>query len=178
MVTKVEPLLYQAPTVPLSLGIKLVAFSCYIWNIERALTLAEMLKEKGITIALGGPEVSYRQRDILERYPFVDFILSGEGEEIFPEFVSAVSQNKETYINGVSYRKNGDITVSDGEFADFENTVSPYCKEYFDALAGRIAYIESSRGCPFSCAFCLSGRCGKVRFLPVERVKKEMLLLS
>ncbi len=157
---------------------QLVAFSCYIWNIERALTLAEMLKEKGITIALGGPEVSYRQRDILERYPFVDFILSGEGEEIFPEFVSAVSQNKEPDINGVSYRENGDITVSDGEFADFENTVSPYCKEYFDALAGRIAYIESSRGCPFSCAFCLSGRCGKVRFLPVERVKKEMLLLS
>ncbi len=157
---------------------QIVAFSCYIWNIERALTLAEKLKEKGITIALGGPEVSYRQRGILEKYPFVDFVLSGEGEVIFPKLVSAVSQDKEPDIKGVSYRRNGEIIVSDGELIDFESTVSPYCEEYFETLAGRIAYIESSRGCPFSCAFCLSGRCGKVRFLPIERVKREMLLLS
>ena len=77
---------------------QLVAFSCYIWNIERTLALAEKLKVKGITIALGGPEVSYRQRDILERYPFVDFVLGGEGEVIFPSLVSAVSQGKEPDI--------------------------------------------------------------------------------
>ena len=156
---------------------QLVAFSCYIWNIERTLALAEKLKVKGITIALGGPEVSYRQRDILERYPFVDFVLGGEGEVIFPSLVSAVSQGKEPDIKGISYRKNDEFTVSDGEPIDFENTVSPYCPEYFETLAGRIAYIESSRGCPFSCAFCLSGRCTKVRYLPLERVKNEMLLL-
>ena len=155
-----------------------VAFSCYIWNIERALSLAEKLKAKGITIALGGPEVSYCHRDILEGQPFVDYVLSGEGEAACPKLLSALSQGKDSEIKGVSLRKNGEIIVSDGDFIDFENTVSPYCKEYFETLGNRIAYIESSRGCPFSCAFCLSGRCGKVRFLPLERVKGEMLLLS
>ena len=156
---------------------QMVAFSCYIWNIGRVLELAERLKKEGVIIALGGPEVSYRQRDILEKYPFVDFVLSGEGEGIFPKLVSAISQCKEPDIKGVSCRKNSETIISYGEFIDFENTVSPYCQEYFEVLGNRIAYIESSRGCPFSCAFCLSGRCGKVRYIPLERVKGEMLQL-
>lgn len=155
-----------------------VAFSCYIWNITRVLSLAEKLKEQGIIIALGGPEVSYRQKDILEKYSFVDYVLSGEGEVIFPELVRALADGEKPEINGVSYRNGEDIVISEGEAIDFENTVSPYCEEYFTSLKGRIAYIEGSRGCPFSCAFCLSGRCGKVRFLPLERVKSEMVLLS
>lgn len=155
-----------------------VAFSCYIWNITRVLALAEKLKEQGIIIALGGPEVSYRQKDILERYSFVDYVLSGEGEVIFPELVRALADGEKPEIKGVSYRNGEDIVISEGEIIDFENTVSPYCEEYFTSLKGRIAYIEGSRGCPFNCAFCLSGRCGKVRFLPLERVKNEMVLLS
>lgn len=124
---------------------QLVAFSCYIWNVGRVLELAEKLKEEGIIIALGGPEVSYRQGDILEKYPFVDFVLSGEGEETFPKLVSALLQGKETDIKGLSYRKNGEIIISDGELIDFGITVSPYCEEYFASLGNRIAYIESSR---------------------------------
>ena len=154
-----------------------IGFSCYIWNIERVLSLAEKLKENGITIALGGPEVSYRQRDILEKYTFIDMVISGEGEESLPKLIGALSENKDINIKGVSLRKDENVIVSDGEAVDFQSTVSPYCKEYFESLGGRIAYIESSRGCPYSCAFCLSGRCGKVRFLPLERVKSEMLLL-
>lgn len=155
-----------------------VAFSCYIWNIARVVELSEKLKSLKIKIALGGPEVSYVQRDILEKYPFIDFILSGEGETVFPKLILSLIEDKEPDIKGVSYRKNDEIIVSDAETIDLEKTISPYCEEYFKSLGGRIAYIESSRGCPFSCAFCLSGRCGKVRFLPLERVKKEMLLLS
>lgn len=155
-----------------------VAFSCYIWNITRVLSLAEKLKEQGIIIALGGPEVSYRQKDILEKCSFVDYVLSSEGEVIFPELVRALADGEKPEINGVSYRNGEDIVISEGEAIDFENTVSPYCEEYFTSLKGRIAYIEGSRGCPFSCAFCLSGRCGKVRFLSLERVKNEMVLLS
>ena len=157
---------------------QIVAFSCYIWNIGRVFEIAEKLKENGTIIALGGPEVSYRQRDILEKYPFADYILSGEGEVIFPELIMNLARGKEPDIDGISFRKDGQLIITDGSFIDFEKTSSPYCKEYFEALGNRIAYIESSRGCPFSCAFCLSGRCGKVRFLPLERVKNEMLLLS
>ena len=155
-----------------------IGFSCYIWNIGRVLEVAEKLKKSGAIIALGGPEVSYRQADILENNPFVDFVISGEGESAVPKLISALSHNELTDIEGISYRRDGEIVVSDGAFIDFQSTASPYCKEYFEALKGRIAYIESSRGCPFSCAFCLSGRCGKVRFLPLDRVKNEMLLLS
>jgi radical SAM superfamily enzyme YgiQ (UPF0313 family) len=157
---------------------QLVAFSCYIWNIGRVLEIAEKLKKEGTIIALGGPEVAYRQRDIMEKYPFVDYVLSGEGEVIFPELVKKVARKSMIDIKGVSFRENDKTVVSDGEFIDFEKTVSPYCEEYFQSLGNRIAYIESSRGCPFSCAFCLSGRCGNVRFAPIERVKNEMLLLS
>ncbi len=156
----------------------LVAFSCYIWNIKKTLPLCEMLKKDGTIIALGGPEVSYNQRELLEKYSFIDYVLSGEGEGAVPSLLKALSRGESRDIKGVSHRKGEEIIVSDGEVIDFENTVSPYCEEYFASLENKIAYIESSRGCPFSCAFCLSGRCGKVRFLPLDRVKNEMLLLS
>ncbi len=156
----------------------LVAFSCYIWNIKKTLALCEMLKSDGNLIALGGPEVSYNQREIFEKNSFIDYVLSGEGEKTVPALIKALSRGESPDIKGVSYRKGEEIIVSDAEAIDFENTVSPYCEEYFAALGNKIAYIESSRGCPFSCAFCLSGRCGKVRFLPLDRVKNEMLLLS
>lgn len=155
-----------------------IAFSCYIWNIKKTLTLCERLKKAGVTIALGGPEVSYRQRDILENNPFVDFVLNGEGERTMPELIKCLIHKKKPIINGVSYFFDGDYIISEADAVDFESTVSPYCEEYFDSLGTKIAYIESSRGCPFSCAFCLSGRCGKVRFLPLDRVKNEMVLLS
>ncbi|MBQ7296130.1 MAG: B12-binding domain-containing radical SAM protein [Clostridia bacterium] len=155
-----------------------VSFSCYIWNIKKTLELCNMLKSKGVVIALGGPEVSYCQKKILKENSFVDYVLSGEGEMTMPLLLKALLNDNKPLISGVSFREGDTLVISDGEPADFEKTVSPYCEEYFESLGTRIAYIESSRGCPFSCAFCLSGRCGKVRFLPLDRVKNEMLILA
>ncbi len=166
--TVFERIMAENPTV--------VTFTCYIWNIKQTLSLCRKIKQtdESITVILGGPEVAYNQEEVLKENPFIDYIFSGEGEVILPEFLNEGAEKTE----GVSYIKDGTAHVS--YRSENENTEypSPYCREYFDSLKGRIAYIESSRGCPFSCAFCLSGRCGRVRFFSMERVKEEILSLA
>ena len=156
-----------------------VSFSSYIWNIEKTLELSEIIKAKtGCTIILGGPEVSYRAKDVLEKYSFVDFVLSGEGEKSFPEFIDALL-NKGDFnnVSGLSYRDNGNI-ISVPEEECTETPPSPYNEEFFDNLKGRISYIETSRGCPYRCAFCLSGRCSSLRFFDIDQVKNDILRLA
>lgn len=155
-----------------------VGFCCYIWNIERVLSLCRSLKERLplVKIILGGPEVSFNEKDILLKNKCVDFILSGEGEMALPLLVSSLSKNEEIKEGLASYIKDGKFIK--GEYQIFSQELSPYCQEYLDALDGRISYMESSRGCPFSCSFCLSGSEKKVRFFSMDKVKKEMLLLA
>lgn len=156
-----------------------VSFSCYIWNIEKTLKLCEKIKASSADtkIILGGPEVSYNQKEVLLKNAAVDFILSGEGEVTFPQLINCLYLGTALDLPSLSYRKGDEVCV-DSRIPPFDESISPYCKEYFDSLNGRIAYIESSRGCPFSCAFCLSGRMGKVRYFDIDRVKNEMIHLS
>lgn len=152
-----------------------IGFSTYIWNKNYVLSLAKKVKEKKkATVILGGPEVSYNAGEILREYDFIDLVVSGEGEE---PFESLAQGKKADEINGISYRKNGKIIVSEPYISKSAPTF-PYTKEYFEALKGRIAYLETSRGCPFHCAFCLSGRCGGVRFFDIEESKRKILLLA
>ncbi len=158
---------------------QLFAFSAYIWNIEKLLNLAKALKEKKpeAKILFGGPEVSYRAKAVLENYPFVDFILSGEGEMPIAGLVEALFLGEDfEKITSLSFRKEGGI-IEGEPFISEADPPSPYCEEYLNMLEGRIAYIEASRGCPYRCAFCLSGRCGGVRYFDFERVKKDILTL-
>ena len=157
-----------------------VGFSCYIWNIETVLTVAEQVKARlpQCTIVLGGPEVSYRAGDVLHNYPFVDYLISGEGERPFSQLLTALEKDVPvTNIGSLSYRLNDTVVEGKPHVTD-EIPPSPYCDEYFSALNGRIAYIETSRGCPFSCAFCLSGRCGNVRFYPMDRAQRDILAVA
>lgn len=155
------------------------AFCCYIWNIDCVKRIAqEIKKQTGAVIIFGGPEVSYNADEILKNNCFVDFVLSGEGDESFPALLNCISANGDfSLIKGVCYRDNDNIIISEPVFSDKE-PLSPYCDEYFRTLNGRITYIEASRGCPFSCAFCLSGRCGKLVLFDIERVKREIILLA
>lgn len=154
-----------------------IAFSCYIWNITKTLEICRVIKDKSnCRIVLGGPEVAYRPEDILEKYDFIDFVLSGEGEWVFPDFLDNLNRDLST-VSGVTFRDNGDIiSAPEKEYTD--TPPSPFTDEFFRNLNGRISYIESSRGCLYRCAFCLSGRCSNLRFFDIERVKNDILKLS
>lgn len=154
-----------------------VAFSCYIWNITKTLEVCRIIKRNhNCKIVLGGPEVAYRPKDILEKHEFTDFVLSGEGEWTFPDFLD--NQNGDlSKVSGLSYRENGEIfTNPEKEYTD--SPPSPYSDEFFENLNGRISYIETARGCPYRCAFCLSGRCSPLRFFDMQRVKADIIRLS
>ncbi|MEG1773678.1 MAG: radical SAM protein, partial [Oscillospiraceae bacterium] len=157
-----------------------VGFCCYIWNITQTLALLAPLQKRlpGLRIILGGPEVSYCAAAVLEACPAVDFVLSGEGERPFALLLNALLRHEPPAgLPGVCLRTADGIFCAPPYTPD-DTPPSPYGPDYFSALSGRIAYLETSRGCPFSCAFCLSGRCGGARFFPLERARRELLLLA
>ena len=153
----------------------LIGFSTYIWNKNIVLEISRKIKEeKDVTVFLGGPEVSYNSKQVLEENQFVDFVICGEGEIPIAKIAAGEDIGK---LRGISYRKNG-VVLEAEPYISFDDPPSPYITEYFERLNGRIAYIETSRGCPFSCAFCLSGRCGGVRFFDIEKSKENIVLLA
>jgi radical SAM superfamily enzyme YgiQ (UPF0313 family) len=185
----------------------IIGLSCYIWNIAFVKKLLPVLKKAlpDAVVVLGGPEVSYNAGEILRDEPLVDYVLSGEGELPFALLLDAISSGRENdgsdanealtnavsgtgtlaneteksvrVIPGISCRGNGEIAVSP-PYCPADDPPDPYGGAYFAALKGRIAYLETSRGCPFSCAFCLSGRQGGVRYFDMDRAKRDILLLA
>ncbi len=156
-----------------------LALSTYIWNVCQTLQVAEAVKAAtDCTVVLGGPEVAYRPADVLERYPFVDYVLGGEGEFTFPQFLEMVTgmRSKEG-TEALSYRCESGV-ITNPEVPHCETPPSPYSDEYFAALGGRISYIETSRGCPYRCAFCLSGRVSPLRFFDITQVQRDILRLA
>ncbi|MDD3654023.1 MAG: DUF4080 domain-containing protein [Desulfotomaculaceae bacterium] len=158
---------------------QVIGFSCYIWNIDATKILIRLVKGAmpNAVIVLGGPEVSYNAADILKEEPLVQCVVSGEGEAPFALLLNCLYHGEHTHnIAGISYRVGGQLMLSRPN-TTFNDPPSPYTEKYFNALKGRIAYLETSRGCPYSCAFCLSGF-GKVRYFNLERAKKELLMLA
>ena len=161
--------------------IDILGFACYIWNIEMTLHVVDMVKavRPDIKIVLGGPEVSFTADELLERCPNIDYIVQGEGEEAFHALVTALqlgNDGLDPVIPGVRGRRNGSILGSAEavEVRDLSTIPFPYTEEDMDDLEHKIIYYESSRGCPFSCQYCLSGNKNTVRFFPQERTLEEL----
>lgn len=152
-----------------------VGFSSYIWNADDVLEIAEMLRSvmPEITIVFGGPEVMYETADFFTRYPFVDYLVLGEGEEAFTSLVESLRDGRAVEVAGVLGRREGGAAVIQ-TMADLTQIPFAYDEEDMAELADKIIYYETSRGCPFSCQYCLSGGEAGVRFLPFERVKAEL----
>ncbi len=154
------------------------AFCVYIWNVRYMKTLLPLLKAAvpSSVIILGGPEVSHRPQNAMEELN-ADYLCVGEGERSFPALLDAIADKSPlSSLAGICYRDNDVYNITPPLAVDTPPT--PFIPEYFETLNNRIAYIEGSRGCPFSCGFCLSGRDDCLRLFPLERVKADILRLA
>ena len=160
-----------------------VCVSCYIWNIsivEDLITEYHKISPK-TKIWLGGPEVSYHAEEMLEQYPFLAGIMKGEGEVTFRE-IAVYYQNQENGMEGKTLEEIHGITYRDADGAvksnpwrpvmDLSEVDFPYAN--LKKFENRIIYYESSRGCPFSCSYCLSSIDKRLRFRNLDLVKKEL----
>ncbi|BAU26901.1 radical SAM superfamily enzyme YgiQ (UPF0313 family) [Aneurinibacillus soli] len=159
-----------------------IGFSCYIWNIEQTLTVVSMLKKvmPDVTVILGGPEVSYDVAEWMETKRDIDFIVFGEGEETFHHLLTEIEgDRKYHFVYGAAYRKGEEVIVNPPRpKLDLNQIPSPfYFAEDKADLGKRVTYFETSRGCPFSCQFCLSSIEVGVRYFDIERTKRDIIHL-
>ncbi|MDR7071948.1 B12-binding domain-containing radical SAM protein [Fictibacillus barbaricus] len=159
-----------------------LGFSCYIWNIEETIKIIQMFKKikPETKIVLGGPEVSYDVAYWLDRIHEVDFIVVNEGEETFKHLLNEIQNDGQfNKVAGLAYRMEGKPKINGPrEKLDLKKVTSPFrFEEDVKDLSKRITYFETSRGCPYSCAFCLSSIEVGVRYFDPDAVKEDLIFL-
>jgi len=157
----------------------MVAFSCYIWNITQTLQVARLIKalRPEVRILLGGPEVSYEWEDVIAR-PEVDFIIAGEGETAFQQLLDAYPHTD--HVPGLIFKKSDSVQENKpAPMFDLQQMadIMPYADDDVELLRNKVLYLETSRGCPYKCEFCLASLDNKVRYLPDASIKATLLFL-
>ncbi len=156
-----------------------VCFSCYIWNITQTLAVAQKIKalNPNTRILLGGPEVTYDWQTLIQ-LDCIDFIVTGEGEIPFTAFIKQYPQVGS--INNIVSKQNGELIYQQQginfPLEEYAGT-NPYQNDDPETLRNRVLYIETSRGCPYKCEFCLASLDNGVRYLPTDHIKSNLLYL-
>ena len=158
-----------------------ICFSCYIWNISFVKELVPDLKKilPHVDFWAGGPEVSYDAVEFLKKNPAFFGVMVGEGEETFHELAGYYIERKPENlkeIRGVAFHDETKVPdiVHTGWRELMDLSKVPFAYSNLTEFKNRIIYYESSRGCPFSCSYCLSSIDKKIRFRDIELVKKEL----
>lgn len=145
-----------------------IAFSCYIWNIIPILQCVQQLKTRNpqVKILLGGPEVSYDAEHLLSNYP-IDAICYDEGERPFSDWLK--QSNHPDTIAGIFWKNNATVIRNPPALktpVECLAAIQPYADDDTSEMVNKVLYIETSRGCPYKCHFCLASLDNKVRYLP------------
>ena len=154
-----------------------LCLSCYLWNIAY---VGQIVTETpkilpGTEIWLGGPEVSYNAPEMLKRYPGTDGVICGEGEATFLELMEYWhGERAQIGIKGIVYRGRDGGIVENPSRPVLDLSCIPFVYDHIEDFRNRIVYYESSRGCPFSCSYCLSSIDKRLRFRDIGMVKKEL----
>jgi len=150
---------------------EVVCISAYIWNAKKLPDIIIALREQlpKAKLILGGPEASFNVNYWIAQGG--DEVIVGEGERKLPAMLDKLCSGEKSFAKA---NQPENIPLS---YQPEISPIDPYTDEYFKAIKGKLAYIETSRGCPFSCAFCLSAG-DKVRFFPMEIIKQQILKLS
>lgn len=154
-----------------------VCFSCYIWNISFIRELVKDLSKilPDTVFWAGGPEVSYDAEQFLADMPEMAGVMVGEGEKTFHDLLEFYIDGKGSLekIPGIAYRKQ-DVIYHNGWRELMDLSAIPFVYQNLEDFKNRIIYYESSRGCPFSCSYCLSSIDKKLRFRDLKLVKEEL----
>ncbi len=152
-----------------------VGFSCYIWNIEFVVKVASTLKKvlPNSFIFFGGPEVSHDSIDMMKHHNFIDMIICGSGELPFRHFMESFQRGESILDTPSATIRDGDRIISTQDTLHLDMDTLPFLYNDLESYKHKIIYYETSRGCPYRCAYCMSAN-EKIRYLSLDRVQDEL----
>ncbi len=165
---RIEAELYEAKA-------DVIGFSCYIWNLKETLAVIRRLRPVSphTRIVVGGPEVSFEGEAFLRENPEIDGVVLGEGEITFLELLRAwESGDSLSQVQGLAWRASSREIILNPPRRQLAMAELPNPYNHEEELKGRLAYVETTRGCPFNCQYCLSSTFQGVRYLPPERFRQ------